>query len=148
MTTTTVSKNVLLIFNREIMYNPVIYQASMRYKICFNILEAKIWPRQEGRLVLQLEGEQQQLEQALRFLAQEKVQVEVLAERIKRDQDRCVHCGACTGVCKVGALDLDRQSMEVIFYPEKCVLCGQCRMACPVEAMSMASIDMDVLTVR
>ncbi|MFW6054583.1 MAG: NIL domain-containing protein [Thermodesulfobacteriota bacterium] len=148
MTTEKVSRNVLLIFNREIMYNPVIYQAAMKFGILFNILEARIWPRQEGRLVLQLEGKEKRLEQAISFLEQEKVRVEVLSERVKRDLERCVHCGACTGVCKTGALDLDRQTMEVVFDPEKCLLCGQCRMACPMAAMSMAAIDMDVLTAR
>ena len=142
--TETTSKNVLLIFSKEVMYNPVLYQTVMRFQILFNILEAKILPRQEGRLVLQLQGQAEQLEQAIAYMKQEQVRVELLRDRIKRDTERCVHCGACTGVCKTAALWLDRKTMEVVFEPEKCVACGQCRQACPVEAMSMASIDMDV----
>ncbi len=144
----TISKNVLLIFKKEVMYNPVLYQTVMRFQILFNILEAKILPRQEGRLVLQLQGHAEQVEQAIAYMEQEQVRVEFLMDRIKRDTERCVHCGACTGVCKTGALWLDRTSLEIGFEPEKCVACGQCRLACPVEAMSMASIDMDVAEVR
>jgi len=144
MSEDTVSKNVLLIFEKEIMYNPVIYWTIKKYEVLFNVLEARILPKQEGRLILQLEGERDQLDKAIAFMQSEKVKVEVLADRIKRDADRCVHCGTCTGVCKTGALSLDHQTMEVLFDPEKCVSCGQCELACPVAAMSMASIDMDV----
>jgi len=145
MNTEPTTKNVLLIFNKDIMYNPIIYQATKHYDILFNVLEAKILPRQEGRLVLQLQGPPDQLEQALAFMQEEQVKVEVLSERIKRDAERCVHCGACTGVCKTDALWIDRQTMEVMFEPEYCVACGQCQLACPMGAISMASIDMDIL---
>ena len=144
MSDDTVSKNVLLIFEKEIMYNPVIYWTIKKYEILFNVLEARILPKQEGRLILQLEGERDQLDKAIAYMQSEKVKVEVLADRIKRDADRCVQCGACTGVCKTGALILDPLTMEVLFNPEQCVGCGQCELACPVAAMSMASIDMDV----
>lgn len=146
MNTEKVKKNVLLIFNKDIMYNPIIYQTIQQYRVLFNILEAKILPRLEGRLVLQLEGEQDQLDQAIAFMRQEQVKVEVLSERIKRDMEKCVQCGACTGVCKTNALWIDRQTMEVMFEPENCVVCGQCQLICPVGAISMASIDMDVLS--
>ncbi len=128
------------------MYNPIIHYATKKYDILFNVLEAKILPRQEGRLVLQLEGKRDQVEQAIDFMLQEKVKVEILANRIKRDSEKCVHCGACTGVCKTEALKIDRSTMEVIFNPENCVACGQCQLACPMSAISVASIDMDVLT--
>jgi ferredoxin len=141
----TISKNVLLIFNRDIMYNPIIYRVTKDYQILFNVLEAKILPRQEGRLILQLEGKQELLEQAIEYMQKEQVKVEVLANRIKRDTDKCIHCGACTGVCKTGALWMDKDDMRVHFEPDLCVACGQCELACPVDAMSVASIDMDIL---
>jgi ferredoxin len=139
-----ISKNVLLIFHRDIMYKPIIFHATKKYDILFNVLEAKILHKQEGRLVLQLEGEQEQVEKAIEYMEQEQVKVEELADRIKRDTEKCVHCGACTGVCKAGALWIERPSMEVMFDPERCVACGQCQLACPVQAVSMASIDMDI----
>jgi ferredoxin len=145
MNAQTVSKNVLLIFKKEVMYNPVIFRTIKRHDIMFNILEAKILPKQEGRLILQLEGDQEQLDRAVAYMESEGVRVEVLTDRVKRDEDLCVHCGACTAVCKTGALYIDRSTMQVMFNPELCVVCGQCQMACPVKAVQVASIDMDVL---
>ncbi|MFO8031105.1 MAG: 4Fe-4S binding protein [Desulfohalobiaceae bacterium] len=137
------SRNVLLIFNKDIMYKPIIFETIQKYPISFNVLEAKILPKQEGRLVLQLEGPGDELEKAVEYMQQRQVQVQVLSERIRRDFESCVHCGACTSVCKTDALYLDRSSMEVMFNPENCVVCGQCQIACPMRAISMASIDMD-----
>ncbi|MFW6216266.1 MAG: 4Fe-4S binding protein [Desulfohalobiaceae bacterium] len=139
------SRNDLLIFHKDIMYKPIIFQTIQGYDISFNVLEAKILPKQEGRLVLQLEGPSQELENALQYMQEQEVQVQVLSERIRRDSEKCVHCGACTSVCKTDALYLDRQSMEVVFDPENCVACGQCQLACPMQAISMASIDVDMM---
>jgi ferredoxin len=63
---------------------------------------------------------------------------------IKRDENRCVHCGACTAVCRVDALVINRSTMEVEFHPDKCVACGLCRQACPVNAMSGTAIDREI----
>jgi ferredoxin len=140
-----VSRNVLLIFNKEIMYNPVIFWTTQKFNISFNVLEAKILPKQEGRLILQLKGDREQLDQAIDFMQQEHVVVEILSDRIKRDEEQCIHCGACTGVCKTNALWIDRETMQVMFEPENCIVCGQCELICPVNAISVASIDMDIL---
>ncbi len=145
MTENTVSRNVLLIFNKEIMYNPVIFRTTQKYNISFNVLEAKILPKQEGRLILQLTGYQDELEQSIEYMKEEQVVVEVLSERVKRDEDKCVHCGACTGVCKNEALWIDKETKKVMFEPENCIVCGQCELVCPVKAISVASIDTDML---
>lgn len=139
-----ISKNVLLIFSQEVMYKPIIYKLAANYQIAFNILEAKIYPRQEGRIILQLTGSEQDIAEAIAYMRKKKVQVEILAEKIKRDLDKCTHCGACTAVCRTDALSLDKETREVTFCAEKCVACGLCELACPVKAMSLASIDMDM----
>ncbi len=137
------SKNILLIFNQKIMYKPIIYRLARDFDMSFNVLEAKIFPKLEGRIILQLQGDQNSIRKSIKYLMDEEVTVEELAEKIHRDDDRCVHCGACTTVCRVDALTIERATMEVAFYPEKCVACGLCKMACPVNAMSGASIDLD-----
>ncbi|HOF13090.1 MAG TPA: NIL domain-containing protein, partial [Spirochaetota bacterium] len=45
------SRNVLLIFNQNIMYKPIIYRIAKDFNVIFNVLEAKILPKQEGRLI-------------------------------------------------------------------------------------------------
>ncbi len=138
------TKNVLLIFDKKIMYKPIIYRLARDFDIIFNVLEAKIYPKQEGRLVLELKGEDDSIEKSIRYFRDEGVKVEILADRISRDEEKCVHCGACTAVCRVEALAIERETMEVMFHPENCIACGFCTKACPVNAMSGTSIDMDI----
>jgi len=135
------SVNVLLIFKKEIMYKPIIYKIAKDFDITFNILEAKIFPKLEGRLILGLQGDDAQVNNTTNYFKNEGVVVQILADMIGRDDKKCVHCGACTSVCRVDALCINRETMNVDFYPEKCVACGLCRQACPVNAMSGTAID-------
>ncbi len=138
------SVNVLLIFRKDIMYKPIIYRIAKDFDIVFNVLEAKIFPKQEGRIILGLTGNDAQINETLNYFKTEGVEVQILADMIKRDEQKCVHCGACTAVCRVDALYINRETMEVIFDAEKCVACGLCRLACPVNAMSGTAIDREV----
>lgn len=138
------SKNILLIFKKDIMYNPIIYRLARDFDIMFNVLEAKIFPKLEGRIILELKADANRIEEGIEYLRENLVQVEILADRITKNDEICVHCGACTSVCRVDALYIDRETMEVKFDSEKCVACGLCKIACPVKAMSGASIDIDV----
>jgi polyferredoxin len=49
--------------------------------------------------------------------------------RLKVDESRCAHCGACAGICKMG-VDPSRDGNS----PE-CVLCGDCVKACGFSAL-------------
>ncbi|TFH38082.1 MAG: 4Fe-4S dicluster domain-containing protein [Chrysiogenales bacterium] len=138
-----ISKNVLMIFDKKIMYKPIIYRLARDFDVVFNVLEAKILPKLEGRIILELRGTEESVAACLDYLADEGVAVETLVDRIVRDEERCIHCGACTSVCRVDSLFIDRATMEVLFDHEKCVACGMCKIACPVGAMSGASIDLD-----
>src|SRR5512137_1796281 len=102
------SKNVLLIFNKKIMYKPLIYRLAKDFDVVFNVLEAKILPKLEGRLILELRGTDESINTSIEYLVKEGVAVETLVNRILRDDDRCINCGACTSVCRVDALCIDR----------------------------------------
>lgn len=129
------SKNVLLIFKSNIMYKPVIYRLAKDFDLVFNILEAKILPRKEGRLLLELRGEEDLIERAIEFLREHQVGVDFLKDKITRDDELCVHCGACTGLCPTDALYMVRPEMKVAFDVDKCVACGVCGLACSFGAM-------------
>lgn len=137
------SKNVILIFDKKIMYKPLIFRLAKDFDIVFNVLEAKILPKLEGRIILELRGTEESIATSIDYLTGEGVVVEPLSDKIVRDDERCINCGACTSVCRVDALCIDRQTMEVRFDPDKCVACGLCKIACPVGAMSGKSIDLD-----
>jgi L-aspartate semialdehyde sulfurtransferase ferredoxin len=129
------SRNVLLIFKSNIMYKPLIYRLSKDFDLVFNILEAKILPRKEGRLLLELRGEEETVDSAVKFLEDHLVVVEMLKDRISRVEELCIHCGACTGLCPTEALHLSGPEMRVEFDVSKCVACGVCGLACPFGAM-------------
>ncbi len=76
------SQNVLLIFKSDIMYKPVIYRLARDFDLVFNILEAKILPRREGRILLELRGDENLLKKGIAFLEDHHVVVEYLADKV------------------------------------------------------------------
>jgi L-aspartate semialdehyde sulfurtransferase ferredoxin len=129
------SRNVLLVFKSNIMYKPVIYRLAKDFDLIFNILEAKILPRREGRILLELKGEEDIIENGIKFLEDHQVVVEPLSNRVWREEEKCVHCGACTGLCPTSALSIQTSDSKTVFQVEKCVACGICGLACPFGAM-------------
>jgi ferredoxin len=51
------------------------------------------------------------------------------------DDEKCMRCGACVGVCPVGALTLTEHGIKI--DKEKCILCGNCSKICPVQAIKV-----------
>ncbi|MBU4222460.1 MAG: 4Fe-4S binding protein [Euryarchaeota archaeon] len=47
---------------------------------------------------------------------------------------KCGYCGACVGVCPVGALELMETWIEV---DDSCTRCGVCAKICPVGALEV-----------
>ena len=119
----------------------MIYQLVKQYDIEFNILKADILPQREGVMILELKGVKDKVKKALDYLKSFGVQAERLAAAINRDDEKCFQCGACTGVCPVGALAIKRPEMEVIFDPEKCTGCSLCVPICPVRAMEVSPVS-------
>jgi Fe-S-cluster-containing hydrogenase component 2 len=50
------------------------------------------------------------------------------------DEEVCVGCGACVGVCPVEAISMDKDKAKI--DQETCIECGACITECPVEAIS------------
>jgi len=50
------------------------------------------------------------------------------------DQSKCLGCGACTGVCPVGAIAIDASGKAAV-DASKCVGCGACAGVCPAQAI-------------
>lgn len=51
------------------------------------------------------------------------------------NQDICIGCGACVGVCPVGALSMNEEGRAEC-DEGTCIDCGACISTCPVEAIS------------
>ncbi|NLV81817.1 MAG: 4Fe-4S binding protein [Synergistaceae bacterium] len=50
------------------------------------------------------------------------------------DQDLCVGCEACVGVCPTVAIEVT--DGKAFIEPDLCVECGACVATCPVSAIS------------
>ncbi|MEJ2058486.1 MAG: 4Fe-4S binding protein, partial [Desulfofustis sp.] len=94
--------------------------------------------QREGILIIEMAGTKSNITDSLAYLEKLGVVIERLATRIRRDDERCFQCGACTGVCPVGALYIRRPDMAVMFDAEKCTGCSQCVLICPDRAMEMS----------
>jgi L-aspartate semialdehyde sulfurtransferase ferredoxin len=131
------SKKIVIRYTPEIVQQPIICQLVKRYDLVFNILKARIFPRREGVIVLELSGLKENFDQGISFLKETGLKVEPLSKSVSQNIDKCVHCGACTSFCPTGALTFEKPTMKVLFDPEKCQGCELCVSACPVRAMEI-----------
>lgn len=128
----------VLKFPKETIDQPIISKLVKKYGVEFNILKADINLQQEGVMVLEMMGHKTKVDEGIKFLKDVGVQVERVAAGIRRDDEKCFQCGACTGVCPTGALSIRRSDMAVPFDPDKCTGCGLCVAVCPVKAMAVS----------
>lgn len=132
-----VNQKVVLKFSAALVEQPIIYRLIKNHDLMVNIIKAEINPRREGSLIMELSGQPDNFQSGISFLEGLGVVVEPLSQTVVRDEERCSHCGACTVVCPVGALYMNRPSMEVGFDNEKCLVCGLCVSYCPLKAMDV-----------
>jgi len=132
-----VSKRIVLRFPRRLVDRPIVYRLIKDYNLEFNILKALVTPEEEGLLVLELSGEQQDYDKGIKYLTENGVKIQSLSQDILRNEERCTHCGACVTICPTGAFELDPITRLVNFDNEKCLACGLCLKACPPRAMEV-----------
>lgn len=124
-------------FPKKIVNEPIAVNLVKKFDLSFNILKATIYPRKEGFMVLELSGHKKNFQRGVRYLKGLGIKVESIGQDIKRDEEICFQCGACTAVCPTGALYIKRPEMEVIFDTDKCSACELCVSACPARAMEV-----------
>ena len=131
------SKILSLRFPEEIVDEPITVNLVRKFDLSFSILKATIYPRKEGFMVLELRGEKSAFQKGVRYLKDLGVKVESIGQDIRRDDEACFQCGACTAVCPTGALHIKRPEMEVLFDKDRCSACELCVSACMARAMSV-----------
>jgi ferredoxin len=131
------SKMLSLRFPKKIVNEPIAVNLVKKFDLSFNILKATIYPREEGLMVLELSGHKKNFQRGVSYLKSIGIKVESIGQDIKRDEEICFQCGACTAVCPTGALYIKRPEMEVIFDTDKCSACELCVSACPARAMEV-----------
>ena len=132
------SKNIILRYPRKLIEQPVISNLIKEYDLTVNISRARIGQDEEGTMVIEISGADDNLKAGLQYLKEIGVTFKLISKIIKRIEERCTHCSACTVVCPSEALVIgERSSMEVQFIEDKCTGCGLCIPACPYKAMEM-----------
>ncbi|MEA5450542.1 NIL domain-containing protein [Leptolyngbya sp. CCNP1308] len=129
-------KRVKLIFPKRSVHMPITYRLAKDFNIAANIIRAQVAPNQIGTLVVELSGDIDQLNDAIDWLEVQDIEVSSASGEIVVDEDLCVHCGLCTGVCPTRALTLDPETYRLTFARSRCIVCEQCVPTCPVQAIS------------
>jgi len=115
---------------------PVAYRLARDFNVAVNIIRAQVAPNQIGKLVVELLGDIDQLDAAIEWMGAQGIAVSLANREILIDEESCVDCGLCTGVCPTEALNLDPTTFRLNFTRSRCIVCEQCIPTCPVQAIS------------
>lgn len=116
---------------------PITYRLAKDFNVAANIIRAQVAPNQIGTLVVELSGDIDELEAAIDWMRSQDITVLLASREISIDEDSCVHCGLCTGICPTEALTLDKDTFKLTFMRSRCIVCEQCIPTCPVNAISI-----------
>lgn len=131
------AERIVLKFPHRLVDQPIVCNMVKQFRLDFNILKAAVTPREEGLLVLELKGEDLDIDKAVKYAKSLGVTVQLLSKDIKRNEAKCTHCGACVPICPTQALYTDQVTRKVIFDSDKCIACELCIKACPPRAMEL-----------
>jgi ferredoxin len=135
----TVTRKMMLFFPTCECEKPIIYHLVKDYNLIVNIFRAKVTPREEGYLLLDVTGTQADIDKAIEYVRQFDVTVNFAGKGLRWDENRCTHCGHCLTHCPTRALHIaDPATRRVAFDEEKCIECEACIKVCPFGACASA----------
>jgi len=117
---------------------PITYHLIKDFDLEISILHADISLDKIGKLILDVRGEDEKIEAALKYLEGEGIGYKLFTKSIIWQEDDCIHCGACTAVCPSGALEMDKNDWSLTFDKEKCLVCELCVKACPINVINVS----------
>ncbi len=132
-----ISRKIVLHFPRRLVDRPLVYHLIKDYNLEFNILKAQVTAGEEGLMVLELKGKQDDYDKGINYLSEAGVIIDSLSQNVSRNEQRCTHCGACLTVCPTSAFELDLTTRKTKFIDQKCIVCGVCIKGCPPRAMEL-----------
>lgn len=133
-------KIIALGFDPGISGQPVMCHLAREHNLTFNILQARISPRQEGRMIVEIWGKPSDFAEGIAYLRSRSIAVTSVDQNISRDEETCIHCGMCTAMCPTGALHINPADRTIAFDGSRCSACGACTRVCPVQAMHLQAL--------
>ena len=115
-----------------IVREPLIASVILETSALVNIERASI-DAVSGEIVLEVSPEKcREVKEAFETRG---VEVVLLEMPVIRDEDECIHCGACVSVCPTRTFRFD--DWLVVADSGKCIQCGACVTGCPQRALRL-----------
>jgi L-aspartate semialdehyde sulfurtransferase ferredoxin len=132
-----ITRRLILNFPEKIVTKPITYRLVKDFDLQFNILRAEITADVTGKILIEIMGSKNKIEEGIKFLESEGVSIQEASRDIIVNKEQCMDCGVCTSICITQALILDKNNYQLIFDKDKCILCGFCQNCCPVNAIKV-----------
>lgn len=132
-----ITKKMLLFFPECETESPIVYHLVKDYDLMINIFRARVTPDEEGYLVLDVTGTDENIQKGISYLESLKIKVNETVKGVTWDKNKCIQCGSCVPHCPTDALSIpDRSAMEISFNSNECIECLSCIKVCPFGAVS------------
>ena len=129
-----ITRKLNLYFPRSEAEKPIVYHLVKDYDLVINIFRAKVTPQEEGYLIIDVTGTEQNIEDAIAYLKQFNVEINTRNKGFRWEEIQCTSCGACLTHCPTQALHTCDDKRKVCFDENKCVECFSCVPVCPFGA--------------
>ncbi len=117
----------------DIIRQPVIASVILETEALINIERAKV-DAVTGEILVGVS--QDKCIEVKKAFENRGAKVFILKMPVIKNDDECVHCGACISICPTGTFRFE--DSLVVADPSKCVQCGACITACPQRALKLA----------
>ena len=132
-----IKKKLVLHFPPDRIDNPTMYRLIKDFGLMVNILQGTVAPGEEGRLIVEVSGDKEKVNEGLKYLSELGISLQPLVKDVHWYKSRCIHCAACVPLCPTQALVLNREDMTVSFDKKRCIACELCVQACPYGAVKI-----------
>ena len=134
-----ITRKLMLYFPKCECEKPIIYHLVKDYDLIVNVFRAKVTPKEEGYLVLDVTGTEKQIQAGIAYVKTFNVTVNSSGKGVTRDSDRCIHCGYCVPYCPTDGLVIaNGATREVIYNEDECIECLACVRVCPFGSCTSA----------
>ncbi|MBI9103581.1 MAG: 4Fe-4S binding protein [Spirochaetales bacterium] len=131
------TKRIHFKFPAKAASQPVVTHLVRDYNLDVNIFHARVNQKEEGFMMLDLTGSDQEIANGLEYLKSLRIEIHDADIGLQWDETRCTSCGNCLNHCPTNALYIpDRSTMKVDYRSDKCVECLNCIDNCPFGACS------------